>query len=150
MKIAIDLHGVLEKYPAQFRSIFGVLKSLGAKIGVLSGPPREQIEYELRKLGFFPITDYFNFIESIVDFLQKDLDVKMWQDEKGNWWCDDGDWWSSKGRICLEKSIDVLIDDRTEYFEFFPAICETKFVHMKDCAFDHFILKFLDMLKETC
>ena len=160
MKIAFDLHGVLEKYPKEFKAIINVLHSLGADVGVISGPPRNQIVTELSDLGFFPVTDYFQFVYSIVDFLQRypigvdeyggEIYVKMWQDDKEDWWCNDLDWWSSKGRMCIAYDIDVLIDDRMEYYTNFSLACETKFVHMKNCEFDQFILKFLDMIKGIC
>ena len=157
MKIAFDLHGVLEKYPKQFKAIFSTLNSLGADVGIISGPPRNQIVTELSDLGFFPATDYFQFIYSIVDFLKrypiridkngKETYVNMWQDEENNWWCDDFNWWSSKGRICQAYNVDVLIDDRIEYYSHFDPTCQTRFVHMKDCAFDQFVIRFFNMLK---
>lgn len=147
MKIAFDLHGVLEKYPKQFKTIFGALKGLGMTVCVMSGPPRQQIFDELRKIGFFPTWDYIDHVYSIVDFL-KEQSVEMWQDKDGNWWCDDVNWWSSKGNMCEKYKVNVLIDDRTEYFEYFPIGCKTQFIHLDKCDFDQFVVRFFDMLRK--
>jgi len=54
----------------------------------------------------------------------------MWQDERGNWWTDEDIWWSSKGKICKRESIDVLIDDKVDYFNNFYSDNKTKFILM--------------------
>jgi hypothetical protein len=160
MRIAFDLHGVLEKYPEQFKKILSNVHGIGPEIGIISGPPTEQIISELQDLGFSPVVQYFDFVYSIVDFLSTvpvsvdsmggEIYVKLWQDERGNWWCDDNSWWSSKGKICQLYKIDILVDDRIEYYSHMPTYFNTQFIHMTDCNFDEIVVKLLMLLKNCC
>jgi len=126
-KIAFDLHGVLETNTTFFKKVINALKKFGVSIIVVSGPPTTQIISELESLGYTPWYNYFNRIISVVDYLRSIPNLHMWQDERGNWWTDEPTWWASKGHICKDNKIDLLIDDKIEYFNCFEENHPTKF-----------------------
>jgi hypothetical protein len=128
MRVAFDLHGVLETNTDFFKKILNYLNDIEVHITVLSGPPTEQIISELESLGYTPWYKYFSQILSVVDYLRFESDANMWQDERGNWWTDEPTWWASKGKICEKYKIDVIIDDKIQYFESFAKNHPTKFI----------------------
>lgn len=122
MKYAIDFHGVAQKYPKLFKPMMADLLTSGNKVTVLSGPKREQIEWELEQAGFERDV-HFNHILSVVDWLHYQKDYKDAQfdlalDEKGTWWTDPATWWSSKAKICQEFGIDIMVDDQEQYSKY--------------------------------
>jgi len=140
MKIAFDLHGVLEKNPEQFKALIKFLRSLNVEVVLMSGPPVEHILQELKPLGFntwdCPWNTHFNAIHSIVDYLRTQIDSVMRQDERGNWWTDDESWWSSKAIMCILNKVDVLIDDNERYQPYFDKRHRTRFILCKTIDFD--------------
>ena len=132
LRVGFDLHGVLEKYPDQFKPIIQQLRKEGIEIWIISGPPLMKIRGDLEKLGYTPFSDYFDRFESVVDFLSHDPSINFWQDEKGNWWVDEPIWWATKGRICEANNIDILVDDSIRYHENFSCTCKTEFILIKD------------------
>lgn len=122
MKIAFDVHGLLDQ-DALLRSFVNSLtKNSDFEIFIISGPPLEQISLELINLELY--TAGLKII-SVVDFL-KNKGIKMWQDKNENWWCADHEWWSSKAEICKQYEIDIIFDDKIEYATFMPY--NTRFV----------------------
>jgi hypothetical protein len=132
LKVGFDLHGVLEKYPDEFKPLLRELKSMNVEVWLISGPPIIDIRVELTELDYVPFTDYFDRFESVVDFLKRYPGVDFWQSENGNWWTDDATWWNSKGLICEAYSIDILVDDCLKYKENFRETCETEFILIDD------------------
>lgn len=119
MKVAIDLHGTIDKYPESFSRIIENFNSDKDEVYILSGPPKKQIKKELKQLKrkyYKKIKKNIKGIISVVDWL-KTQDVEMWQDEKGDWWTSEENWWSSKGKICKEYSIELVFDDKEKYKE---------------------------------
>jgi len=123
-KVAFDIHGALDDDDDQMlRKMLEWSIERGKEVFIISGPPKEQINKELEKLGI----DFSNItIISVVDWL-KQADVKMWQDKKGDWWCSEDEWWASKGMICREYGIDLIFDDSYRYKKYMPE--STIFVH---------------------
>ena len=128
MKYAFDFHGVAQKYPAVFKPmmqdlmIAGVTNKTGNTVSILSGPPREQIEMELKEAGYVRGVHY-NHILSIVDWLNhqkvyKGAKFDLTLDENGTWWTDPTTWWSSKSKICEEFGIEMMWDDDERYFKY--------------------------------
>lgn len=117
-KIAVDLHGFLDSYYPVTEAVLIFWKSVESKkVYVLSGPEKVQIEEELTKLGYFQGVHY-DEIFSIVDFLKESKDPDLHQDEKGHWWTTTQKWFSSKGKFCKKEGIDVIFDDKGEYWDF--------------------------------
>ncbi len=112
MHIAFDLHGVLTNYPRMFSPLMSLLRSNGVKISIMSGPPRDEVVSELNNLELFRYVHYDHVI-SIVDYLHhKEATMRK---EDGTWWTDDETWWRSKGELCHEFKVDILIDNSIGY-----------------------------------
>lgn len=122
MIIGIDLHGVIDSDIKNFKSL---LDTFWNKIYIISGPPKADIEKELNKYGLYQGL-HFSKVFSVVDFL-KEKGVKMWTDEKDTWWASDEDWWGSKAEICEKHNVDVMLDDKERYQQYFKHK-KTKFL----------------------
>jgi len=121
MRIAFDVHGTLDA-DVTVRNFFDLLDSCPEyEVFIISGPPKDEIEKELLQLGI--IIDDSRII-SVVDFL-KYKGVPM-EERNGSWWCDEEAWWESKGLICREYHIDIIIDDKIRYKRYMPE--STKFM----------------------
>lgn len=124
MIIGIDLHGVIDSDIEWAKKILDSLM-FDFGINIISGPPKADIEKELNKYGLYRDI-HFDAVFSVVDFL-KEKDVKMWTDEKDTWWASDKDWWSSKAEICEKYNVDIMIDDKERYQQYFKDK-KTKFL----------------------
>jgi len=119
MHIAFDMHGVLTEYPNIFQPIMALLKDNGIDISIMSGPPRPDVVRKLEKYGY-KRGIHFDHVISIVDYLHyKNAVMKL--DEKGTWWTDDETWWKSKGELCKEFKVGILIDNSPEYAPFIDS-----------------------------
>lgn len=126
MNIAFDVHGTLDN-DEMLVNFVKMLYYVDDRINVfiISGPPTEQIEKEITKIG---IDKRKVKIISVVDYL-KSKNVSMNKDKEGDWWCDEKIWWSSKGWICSEYSIDIIFDDLYKYTYKMPI--STRFILWK-------------------
>jgi len=106
-KVAFDIHGALDDDDDQMlRKMLEWSIERGKEVFIISGPPKEQINKELEKLGI----DFSNItIISVVE------------------WCSEDEWWASKGMICREYGIDLIFDDSYRYKKYMPE--STIFVH---------------------
>lgn len=114
MKIGIDFHGVLEDCKDS-HTVKTLLKELHKHyfVYIVSGPPMWKLTIELIEAGY-DIGLHYDAAISTVDFM-KSKGVKMWQDGKGDWWTDEDTWNASKGMVCADYEIDVLVDDMEVY-----------------------------------
>lgn len=126
MKIAFDVHGTIKENPEIFKPFMKTLVESGSEVCIISGPPTKDIYDELEKLGY-QVGIHFEWVYSVVDYLQDCTNVKMTQDEKGHWWCSEEEWWHSKSMICREFDIDIIIDNDLRYEKTMPSF--TKFIH---------------------
>lgn len=139
MKIGIDIHGVINERPDFFQKLTRAIIESGGEVHILSGPPEEQIERELKELGLRPAyntlespdskTGNYSAIFSIVDY-HKELGTPMIQDSKGNWHLHIPDqpvgyshslWDRAKGDYCFKHQLDMLIDDSDTYDYFIKS-----------------------------
>jgi len=122
MKIGLDVHGVIDKYPT-FVAQYTLNKiNSGNEIHIITGQEREFVEPLVKSLGV-PFTHFF----SVVDY-HKSIDTKMWQDDKKTWWMEPEAWLRTKGDYCKREGIEIHFDDSMEYGEFMPDTCA--FVHL--------------------
>ena len=132
MKIAFDVHGVIDTYPDIIYPMIKLLLKIGNEICIVSGPSKDLIHKDLQKLKFNDgIKNYKHLvIYSVVDYLKID-GVKTWTDDKGDVWTDDQNWWNSKARICKTFDIDLIIDDSEKYRSAFKLI-KCKFINVNE------------------
>lgn len=129
MILGIDLHGVIDNDLKSFKPMLKGLRldeKYKVRIYIISGPPKIDIREELINKHNLYQGIHFDRILSVVDFL-KGEGVRMWTDERGRWWSSDGDWWSSKAKICERYNVDIMIDDRKEFQQYFKGK-KTKFL----------------------
>lgn len=140
LKIGLDLHGVIDLYPALFSRMSKNLANEGAEIHIITGQEKEKI---IPKLEKYQIT--YDHLFSIVDY-HFERGTEMWKDCKGTWWMDERFWLRSKGDYMDRAHIDIHFDDSFEYAKFVPPFCtfilvpKTNFelfaVNMSDWWFD--------------
>ena len=125
LKIGLDIHGVIDKYPDLFAKISKNLVKSGNEVHIITGQERSKTESQVHKLG---IT--FTHFHSIIDWHRK-YHTHMWtRSDKEGWWMERQTWLSTKGTIASLRKLDIHFDDQIEYAEFFPVSCT--FVWVRD------------------
>lgn len=117
MKIGLDIHGVIDKYPQFFKDFSKAMIAEGHEVHIITGQERENAEPTVRAAGV-EFTHFF----SVVDY-HLNKGTEMWKDEKDTWWMDKDEWLRTKGDYCKRMSIDIHFDDSVEYKEFMPSTC---------------------------
>lgn len=165
MKMAIDVHGTYDTDPERFDRLINHFSSVHGPIGnspimeffIFSGSPAIESE------EFISTRNLHNHIKrnikylSVVDFM-KDHNFPMVQRASTrtgcmSWYFDGPEevWWSLKAVICRIDKIDVLIDDKVEYGDYFSPL-EMKYVeHRHPTLFVHYhkgVCKYLQQLEE--
>jgi len=113
MKVAIDVHGTIDRWPVFWIRAISLMKAMGIKVYILSGPEKEKIIGRLVALKVD--TRELEGILSVADWIKAQDGAVFWYDERG-FWADDKTWNEAKAYICAVNMIDVLIDDQIEYF----------------------------------
>lgn len=128
MKIGIDVHGTIDWDPEFWRKTIKLFLALGYQVHIISGPEEDRIKKRLEELGI-ECNDLY--IESVADYIKEKMIAKnmanFWYDKNGDFWTTDEVWWKSKAEICNELEIDVIIDDRHEYFHH-ELMHDTRFI----------------------
>ena len=133
MKVGLDFHGVCDLYPVDIARMSERLKDAGHDIIIITG---QEISKIVPKILGLPALIKFDEIFSIVDY-HKNLNTKMWLDDKGTWWMDEALWVRTKGDYCNREKIDVHFDDTIEFGRYMP--CFTTFVYVPKIGFETFI-----------
>ncbi len=116
MKIALDLHGVINTNPEFFSALSNLLVENGHEVHVLTGSHETvEIHEELKSYGL----RYTHFL-SIADY-NKSIGTNVWYDDKGTPWMDAEAWDRTKGDYCSRNKIDLCIDDTIKYGDFFTT-----------------------------
>ncbi len=112
---AFDFHGSIQRYPQFFKPMMKKFKHVGDRVYILSGSPLSKLSKELSDAGYCKDLHYDEAL-SVVDWI-KAKGHTMWQNDLGNWETHDDIWWPSKSQICDEYKIDIIWDDKIQYFE---------------------------------
>ncbi len=114
MKVAIDVHGTIDRWPVFWIRTISLMKAMGIKVYILSGPEKEKIIGRLVALKVD--TRELEDVLSVADWIKDQEGAVFWYDDNGGFWADDKTWNEAKAYICAVNMIDVLVDDQIEYF----------------------------------
>lgn len=118
MKIAFDIHGVTDTFPAFQEMICKYIEDPDVEVHIVTGLSRRQAAIEIGHIiDLNKIDGYF----SIVDYLEDQPDVEVkWVN--GLPWADETAWNNAKADYCYENNIDILFDDSPVYANTFDEI----------------------------
>ncbi len=125
MKLGLDIHGVLDRYPQMFAELAKAYSwaQVDGEVHIITGASITDALIE-RLLAFNHGVQYWTHIVSIQDELLK-KEKPLGYNDKGRPVFDDELWDSFKGRYCEEHDIDLMIDDTERYGKYFTT---TKFI----------------------
>lgn len=112
MKIGLDIHGVIDKYPDFFKQLAINHIKWGNEIHIITGPTKARALNTLNRVGF--TDDCFTHFFSIVDY-NRSIGTKMWRNENGTWEMSPQIWWKTKSIYWNEQGIDIHYDNDKEY-----------------------------------
>jgi len=113
MKIGIDYHGVLDKYPKFFKVFIESMRAKDNLIYIITGAPMSDFTQDPSVRGI--TYDYFYSITD--DLISTSIPYEI--DEKGHNKFDDALWNTAKALYCSKNEIDMMIDDSEIYGKFF-------------------------------
>lgn len=116
MKIGIDIHGTIDKYPEMFNTLLTIWYFHGIEIHLTTGKPVSIAEQELEELGIY----FYNELFSIIDY-HKSIGTKIIYDKNGNPWIDPDIWNRTKADYCEREGIDLHIDNSPIYGKHFKT-----------------------------
>ena len=122
MKLGLDIHGVIDKYPEKMIKLAQDTMKKGGRVYIITGPPVEKARQEMINLmaTHHVSKPFWNQIYSIVDWM-KAKNIPHYTDTNGHVWAlRERDWNAVKGQIAVELGLDLHIDDSEEYGEYFP------------------------------
>lgn len=124
MKLGLDYHGVIDKYPEIFGTLSRLVMASGGQVYIITGH-RSTPEFALilEQLGI-----EYTEVLSVVDFSQRH-GVEVRYDEKGDPWIDEEIWNSTKADLCKRYNVDLHIDDSEIYGKYFTE--KTKYLLLK-------------------
>ena len=118
MKVGLDIHGVVDRYPELFSKLSEKWVGRGWEVHIVTGQEWEKAEPTVAK-AFIQHTHHF----SIVDHHRK-LGTPMYQrTDKEGWWMDRELWARSKGDYAASVGLDLHFDDYIGYAQYFPKCC---------------------------
>ena len=134
MQIGLDIHGVIDKFPEQFRELSKMWDEQGHRIHIVTGQEWDIALPQVHEAGIV-----FHEHYSIVDRHQL-LSTEMYErTDKEGWWMNDMDWNSSKGNYAMANGLDIHFDDSFIYGEYFPLF--TTYVRVPQKGFDEILEK---------
>jgi len=115
-KIAIDIHGVINKDPEFFKRLSEIINKIkGVELHIVTGSELYEVKDKLKDWGII----YDKFF-SIVGY-HKSIDTPITYNSKGQVYLDDYLWDKTKGDYCKAMGIDIIIDDTLRYAKYMPS-----------------------------
>jgi hypothetical protein len=116
MKLGLDFHGVVDRYPKAFAEMTKALTNAGHEVHIITG---HRDNRDLRE-SLSALNIHYTHIFSITSYHELNgTPVKY--DEKGNPWMDTEIWNATKGWYCDSHGIDFHIDDSPDYGKYFKT-----------------------------
>ena len=111
MKIAFDVHGVLDSLP-EYRKLMRTLYNANHEIYIISGQPLDKIMQTF--LDKENLTNWYHHYYGIESYLLEKGVHPYEQRQAGKFWSDEI-WDPVKAEICKEEGIDMIFDDSPTY-----------------------------------
>ena len=117
LKIGLDFHGVIDKYPEKFSALTVKMINQGMEVHIITGhEDTSAFRKKLNEMGIF-----YTHLFSIVSY-HKFIGTEMKYDKKGNPWISPEAWDRTKANYCEIEKIDLIIDDSDVYGKYFESI----------------------------
>lgn len=116
LKIGIDIHGVIDKYPTLFERQTKEWIRDGHEVHIITGNMKTPEILELLKSLNISYTHFY----SVSDDLLAKGKVIRWASPNDPWFNDD-DWNKAKAEYCKANKIDAHFDDSDEYRKHFTT-----------------------------
>ena len=115
MRIGLDIHGVIDRYPALFAKLSKEWVNRGWQINIITGQEWQNVQ--------LPQDLRYTYHYSIVDHHRK-LGTHLYErSDKEGWWMENDLWVRSKGNYAASVELDVHFDDYAGYAKYFPTTC---------------------------
>jgi len=124
VKIGLDIHGVIDRFPKEFSLLTRRwVEDYGHEVHVVTGESWATAKPQVDAVSL-SYTHHF----SIVDH-HRDIGTPMTNTVVGQpgWWMDEETWNRSKGDYATRVGLDIHFEDSLEYAAWFPPSCT--FVH---------------------
>ncbi|MCK5600329.1 hypothetical protein KAR91_00500 [Candidatus Pacearchaeota archaeon] len=116
MKIAVDIHGVINSKPKFFKEFIDLFVDNGHEVHILTGRLlNERLDEKLNDFGI-----NYTHIFSMAQYLIESDENVHWEDDD-NPWFDDKVWNEVKGEYCRKHNVDLCIDDTEAYMQHFST-----------------------------
>lgn len=116
MKLGLDYHGVIDKYPELFGMLSRLVMASGGQVYIITGHrATPEFALSLEHLGI-----EYTEVLSVVDHSQRH-GVEVRYDGKGDPWIDEEIWNSTKADLCKRYNVDLHIDDSEIYGKYFTG-----------------------------
>jgi hypothetical protein len=114
MRLGLDIHGVIDKYPKEFACLAYLVRKNGGQVHIITGHSLTPSIFLLLKT--FGIE--YDYVESIQDNLLK-RGAKIIGHDEDRPLFHDTLWNAYKAQYCVRNGIDLMIDNSPEYREYF-------------------------------
>lgn len=118
MKVAFDVHGVLDTLP-EYRELMRTMFDYGHEIFIISGQPYDAEMVEL--LEKHDLIDWFHTYDSVETYLLDTGEFEYEIVDDGKFW-PDHIWDPVKAKICEEHGIDMIFDNSPSYAAEFKKV----------------------------
>ena len=114
IRIGLDFHGVIDKYPEYFQAFNRLAEERGIEIYIITGGPKKVVETYLQEHKIV-----YKETFAILDFYDEKGEVEYFPN--GEFKVPAELWNKAKGEFCARNKIDLHIDDSAEYAAWFST-----------------------------
>ncbi len=119
-KIGIDVHGVIDAMPDFFSFLTQAIIEAGGEVHIITGGSGDTVLEEIRPLNI-KWTHLFSVYDYMVENFEPEDGVVIFPDGTRQKKFKGKDWDVVKGEYCKKNNIQLHIDDKKAYKEFFKT-----------------------------
>ena len=116
LKIGLDIHGIIDKYPHLFERLSSDWVRMGNEVHIITGNMETKEIKEQLKEWKISYTHFYSVSDSLIE---QGLAVH-WSD-RNNPWFEEVYWNEAKAKYCRDNQIDIHYDDSDEYGKHFTT-----------------------------